>query len=361
VKPKLIPIPEADLRPKKDGWPQPGEFSIRNSGTTPNLWEVVRKQDSVVYAYLEWNQGKRVLRIYRAEPYDRIPAKQFGAKERIPAGPNGQQFERLDRRGNRFLSYCHLIQLNKKTFISMGLNQAPSQSGLGRKTAGILMRRKNATDQNVEPDTELLNHMADFRLVSKPSTWSIKLDKVYISNGNDADAYKAVPEKAFAGTAISTQTANGVEYIGLKCKYTNYEIQVKFNPVIAEIQLGQSGDFDLLEELMNKQTAVKVLEDRLEEAKKKPQGTFDQMRARDIEMKSVKVVRKEKKRALDDFITKNMTLVDLRDDPSTTADLLNYYRSIKATKGLAVSLEISRQQTIDGQDVKIPFWYPVIP
>ena len=376
--PKLIPIPADDRRTLKAGWPEPGEFSIRNSGTTPNFWEVVRKQDGVVYVYLEWDQGKKVLRVYRAEPNagaDR--SKQFGAKQQIPPEPNGQQLERLDRRGNRFLSYFHLIQLDKKTFISMGLNQALGQSGVGKKTAGIVTRRGTISDPFFRSTSKLLNYMADLRLVSKPATWSIKLDKVYtINRQTDADSYKAVPDKAFAGTPISPGTVNGAEYIGLKCKYTNFEIQVSFTAATAEIELHESGDFAILEDLKNKQVDVTRAYDRFINAQssasrnksdlssavdaRRAQGISNQFRITQ-DLRGATAYLTQRKGELDDFIADNKTLADLRDTPEVTTALVAYYRSIKATTGLAVSLEISRRQTIDGQVVQIPFWYPVIP
>jgi hypothetical protein len=218
--------------------------------------------------------------------------------------------------------------------------------------------------------------MADLRLVSKPDTWSIKLDKVYISKGVDADEYKAVPDKAFAGTPYITKSANGAEYIGLKCKYTNFAIEVRFIPVNTEIKLHESGGFDILVDLKNKQVDVTRAYDRFIDAQRLAIRNKSDLSSGDDARRAQAIsnqfrITQDKDRAkmslaqmttnLDDFIANNKTLTDLRDDPSTTTALLAYYRSIKATTCLAVSLEISRQQTIDGQVVKIPFWYPVIP
>jgi hypothetical protein len=258
----------------------------------------------------------------------------------------------------------------------MGLNQALGQSTVGKKTAGMLMQRGTNQELYFRSSNELLNHMADLRLVSKPDTWSIKLDKVYISKGDDGVAYQAVPDKAFAGKPIIPPTANGAEYIGLKCKYTGFEIHVKFTVATALIRLNQSGDFAILEDLINKQVEVTRAQQRFGEArilaiknKSDLSAGDDARRARAISEQFI--ITEAQGRAqislaqmttnLDDFIAKNKTLADLRDDPKATKELLSYYRDIKATTNLSVSLEISRQQNINGQVVKIPFWYPVIP
>jgi hypothetical protein len=362
VTPKIIAIPAGDLRASKPGWPQPGKFSIRKSEKTENLWEVVRDEDKLTYAYLEWDKGKRILRVYRAQPGNNVPEKQFGAKATIPAEPNKQQVERLDRRGNRFLSYCHLIQLDEKTFFSMGLNQALAQSRVAKKTAEILMARKVNTEVFFAPSIKLLNHMADLRLVSRPSTWSIELDKVYEKGGQPSSvAYKAVPANAFAGTPHSKETASGGKYSGLNCKYTDFAMGVQFVAQTAQMELQPRGNFKSLEDLMEEQQAVGVQEYRLDELMKKPQGTFDQMRARDIEIKRTTGLLNYARTAVVEFITANSKLTELRDDPEATTALVTYYRSVNNAKGLSVSLTISRRQNINGQEVVIPFWYPVIP
>jgi hypothetical protein len=113
---------------------------------------------------------------------------------------------------------------------------------------------------------------------------------------------------------------------------------------------------------MDLQNALNVQEKNLMEAVKAHGNAEKEQKADAMQnVNRINVVVTEAKKMLKKFIAKNKTLEDLRDDPSTTTALLTYYRSIKATKGLAVSLEISRQQEIDKQMVKIPFWYPVIP
>jgi hypothetical protein len=362
VTPKIIAIPAGDLRAPKPGWPQPGQFNIRKSEKTENLWEVVRDEDKLTYAYFEWVPGKRLLRVYRAQPGNNVPEKQFGAKATIPAEPNKQQVERLDRRGNRFLSYCHLIQLDEKTFFSMGLNQALAPRA-GKKTAENLMRRKFNTDPFLAPSTPLLNHMADLRLVSKPSTWSIELDKVYVTGGQTSSkAYKAVPANAFAGTPNSNEGTSGGKYSGLKCKYTDFAMRVRFVAQTSQIQVWPEGTFKSLEELMEKQVAVRVQEYRLDELMKKPTGDDKKLNDfRIVEINRAKKNLAEAKGAVAEFMKNNSKLKDLRDDPEATAALVTYYRSVNKTKGLSVSLTISRRQNINGQEVVIPFWYPVIP
>jgi hypothetical protein len=363
VTPKIIAIPAGDLRASKPGWPQPGKFSIRKSEKTENLWEVVRDEDKLTYAYLEWDKGKRILRVYRAQPGNNVPEKQFGAKATIPAEPNKQQVERLDRRGNRFLSYCHLIQLDKKTFFSMGLNQALDQSKVAKKTAAILMARENINGAYFTHSIKLLNHMADLRLVSKPATWSIELDKVYVTGGQtDSAAYTAVPVNAFKGTPNFTKTASGGKLSGLNCKYTDFAMGVHYVAPTSEIQLWPEGGFKSLEELMEKQVAVGNKKVSLDEAMKKPTG--DDKKLNDLRIVEINRAKKnlaEAKGAVAEFMKNNSKLKDLRDDPEATAALVTYYRSVNKTRGLSVSLTISRRQTINGQEVVIPFWYPVIP